>query len=229
MAAKLRKFYETGNQVNDDPLVCVFENFILDKEIEALLAAAKPILQQALVSADQSGVTSDGRTGSSCWIAHSHNAVIEELSLRIAEVVGIGLECAESLQVIHYDESEQYAPHFDAWDKTTERGQRCMAKGGQRMVTCLFYLNDVARGGGTSFPNLDMEIQAKKGRMLLFHNCHEGSTQRHPDSLHGGMPVLQGEKWGCNFWFRELDYQEPGTVPTRANDTSPPPKYSRVI
>ena len=62
------------------------------------------------------------------------------------------------------------------------------------MVTCLLYLNDVEDGGETSFPNLDLEIRAKKGRMVQFHNCHEGSTARHRDSLHGGMPVLKGEK-----------------------------------
>lgn len=228
MTAKLRKFYETGNRVNDDPMVCVFEDFLSDTEVEQVLAAAQPKLKQALVSAAKSGITSSGRSGSNCWVPHSYNGVIEELSLRIAEVVGIGLEYAESLQVIHYAENEEYAPHFDAWDKSTERGQRCMAKGGQRMVTCLLYLSDVAEGGGTSFPNLDMEIRAKKGRMLLFHNCHEGSTVRHPDSLHGGMPVLKGEKWACNFWFRELEYQAPGTVPTRAKAAAAP-KFSRVI
>ena len=104
-----------------------------------------------------------------------------------------------------------------------------MAKGGQRMVTCLLYLNDVEEGGGTPFPNLDMEIRAKKGRMVLFHNCHEGSTVRHPDSLHGGMPVLKGEKWACNLWFRELEYQALETVPTEPADTTAPPKYGRVI
>ena len=229
MTAKLRKFYETGNQVNDAPLVCVFEDFLSDSEVEHVLAAAKPKLKQALVSSAKSGVTSAGRSGSNCWIPHGYDEVIEKLSLRIAEIVGNGLEYAESLQVIHYDENEQYAPHYDAWDKASERGQRCMAKGGQRMVTCLLYLSDVEEGGGTSFPNLDMEIRAKKGRMVLFHNCHEHSTVRHPDSLHGGMPVLKGEKWACNFWFRELVYQAPGTVPTGPADSTPPPKYSRVI
>lgn len=229
MTAKLRKFYETGNRVNDDPLLCVFENFLSDSEIEHVLTAAEPKLKQALVRAAKSGVTSAGRSGSNCWIPHGHNAVIEKLSLGIAEIVGNGLEYAESLQVIHYNESEQYAPHYDAWDKASQRGQRCMEKGGQRRVTCLLYLNDVEEGGGTSFANLDMEIRAKKGRMVLFHNCHEGSTVRHPDSLHGGMPVLQGEKWACNFWFPERVYQAPGTVPTEPVDTSVPPKTNRVM
>lgn len=229
MTAKLRKFYETGNKVNDEPLVCVFENFLSDSEVEHVLAVAAPKLEQALVSSAKSGVTSAGRSGSNCWIPHGYDAVIEKLSLRIAEIVGNSLEYAESLQVIHYSESEQYAPHYDAWDKATERGQRCMAKGGQRMITCLLYLNDVEEGGGTSFPNLDMEIRAKKGRMVVFHNCHEGSAVRHPDSLHGGMPVLKGEKWACNFWFRELPYQSSATVPSSPADSAAPSQYSRVI
>lgn len=229
MTAKLRKFYETGNKVNDEPLVCVFEHFLSDAEIEHVLAAAAPKLEQALVSSAKSGVTSAGRSGSNCWIPHGHDAVIEKLSLRIAEIVGNSLEYAESLQVIHYSENEQYTPHYDAWDKATERGQRCMAKGGQRMVTCLLYLNDVEEGGGTSFPNLDMEIRAKKGRMIVFHNCREGSTVRHPDSLHGGMPVLRGKKWACNLWFRELPYQSSGTALSSPADTAGSPQYSRVI
>lgn len=97
------------------------------------------------------------------------------------------------------------------------------------MVTCLLYLNDVAEGGGTAFPNLDMEIRPKKGRMLLFHNCHQGSTVIHPDSLHGGLPVLKGEKWACNFWFRELVFQAPGTGKSTDSETDAPPKYARVI
>lgn len=229
MTAKLRKFYETGSRVNDEPLVCVFENFLSDGEVEHLLAAAAPKLEQALVSGPISAELHAGRSGSSSWVPHRYDAVIEELSLRIAEVVGIGLEYAEPLLVIYYAKGEECAPHYDAWDKTSERGKNCMAKGGQRMVTCLFYLSDVEEGGGTAFPNLDMEIRAKKGRLVLFHNCQEGSTVPHPDSLHAGLPILKGEKWACNFWFRELLYQAPETVPTEPVDSTVQPKYSRII
>lgn len=229
MTIKLRNFYETGRQVNDDPLVAVFEDFLEELEIQQLISAAQSGLKQALVSDTQQGVESAGRTGRNCWIPHGHNAVIEELCWRVSDVVGIPLEHAESLQVVHYAESQQYAPHFDAWDAATERGQRCMARGGQRMVTCLLYLNDVAAGGGTAFPKLDMEVRAKKGRMLLFHNCHTDTILRHPDSLHGGMPVQEGEKWACNLWFREKPYQAPGATPARKSETSATPVFGKII
>ena len=51
MTAKLRKFHETGIQVNDEPLVCVFEDFFSDSEVEHVLSAAQPKLKQALASA----------------------------------------------------------------------------------------------------------------------------------------------------------------------------------
>ncbi len=229
MTIQTRNFYEIGRQVNDDPLVCVFENFLSEQEIEQLLSAAKPKLAPALVSSAENGVVSSGRTGSTCWIPLNYNEVIEELTLRIAEVVGISLENAESLQVVHYDQSQEYAPHYDAWVAESESGKRCMQRGGQRLVTCLIYLNDVESGGGTSFPKLDMEIVAKKGRMVIFHNCYPGQTVRHPDTLHGGMPVLEGEKWACNLWFREKVYQAPATLPGTKSTTTAKSKFSRFI
>lgn len=229
MTLKLRDFYEIGRKINDEPLVYVFEDFLTDIEVDQLLTAAKPKLQQALVSAAQAGVKSAGRSGRNCWIPHNYNAVVKDLVLRVAEIVGIPLQNAESMQVIYYARSEQYAPHFDAWDAGTERGQRCMAKGGQRLVTCLLYLNDVEAGGGTCFPKLDMEVKAKRGRMVLFHNCHRGSNIRHPASLHGGLPVLAGEKWACNFWFRETSIREAGVVADGKLAPSSPPKFNRII
>lgn len=227
MQVQTRDFYEIGQEVNDDPLVCVFENFLSEQEIEQLLVAAKPKLTPALVSSADNGVVSSGRTGSTCWVPLNHNKVISELSLRVAEIVGISLENAESLQIVHYGPTQEYAPHYDAWVAESDSGKRCMARGGQRLVTCLLYLNDVQAGGGTSFPKLDMEIRAIKGRMVIFHNCHPGQNIRHPNSLHGGMPVIEGEKWACNIWFRERVFQSPAMIP--GGKPSAQAKFSRVI
>lgn len=230
MGIRLREFYEIGTSVNEDPQVWVFEDFLSGSEIDALLRPARERLQQALVSSAQAGVESEGRSGSNCWVAHKHDAVLAALSQRIADIVNLPLVHAESFQVVHYDRSEEYAPHYDAWDAGTERGQRCMARGGQRLVTCLAYLNDPEQGGNTIFPRLDLQVRAKKGRMLLFHNCYPDSVVRHPHSLHGGMPVLRGEKWACNLWFREQPYQSTGSakVPTATPDETPGSK-TRII
>ena len=203
LTLNLCRHYPQGQLVHEEPLIYVFEDFLNSAEIQALVAAAASNLERALVTAAKQGVVSRGRTGRNCWVHHHQTPVISGLSHRISNLVGLPLDHAESLQVIHYSETQEYGPHYDAWDAGTDRGQRCMARGGQRLVTCLLYLNEVEAGGGTCFPKLDLEVRAKRGRMLLFHNCFANTSLRHPDSLHGGLPVEAGEKWACNLWFRE--------------------------
>jgi prolyl 4-hydroxylase len=204
---QLKSNYEGGLQVSDDPHVYLFDEFLSADECAHLVLLASPQLSPSLVSGGQDGVISEGRTSDVHWIPHAKSGITELVCNRMADLVGIPLENCESIQVIHYAEGQEYRPHYDAWELHTETGKRCLARGGQRMVTCLAYLNEVEQGGGTYFPKLDVEIMPRLGRMVLFHNCKADSTERHEKSLHGGMPLEKGEKWACNFWFRENTFQ----------------------
>lgn len=203
MHQKMSFAYQGASTLHDAPLLCTLDAFVSDQEASHLIALAKDKLAQALVSSAKSGVKSAGRTGMNCWIRHETDNVVGSLVDRVCDLVKLPRNHAESIQMIYYGQDQQYKPHFDAWDPNTERGQRCMAKGGQRLLTCLMYLNTPTKGGGTIFPKLDKEVQAQKGRIVIFHNCHPNSIDRHPHSLHGGMPVIEGEKWACNLWFRD--------------------------
>jgi len=192
--------------VRDEPLMRIYENIFDADECEHIIELAKPELDRAVVSGGESGVKSDGRTGSVRWLRHDISSTVQGCVNRLAEVTGLPTTNAESLQVIHYAQNQEYKPHFDAWEHDTERGKRCMARGGQRLVTCLVYLNDTFKGGGTVFPRMDTEVQPRQGRMVLFENCVAGGNIRDDSTLHGGSPVLDGEKWACNLWFRENTY-----------------------
>jgi len=222
MTVQILQQYDIGQQVNDEPVIYVFEDFLRANEMAELIAAAQFNLQRAVVSDAKIGKVSLSRTGQNCWVRHRQTAVIGGLCDRVSALVGLPLTQAESLQVIHYAETQEYKPHFDAWDASTDRGKRCMERGGQRLVTCLLYLNEVESGGGTCFPKLDMEVRAVQGRMVLFHNCQAGTNLRHPASLHGGLPVEAGEKWACNLWFRERSCRGDRTHPKVSG-------FSRVI
>lgn len=200
---KLAASYSGATALNEEPFVCTVDDFVSEKLSEHIISVARDKLAEALVSASKSGVKSAGRSGKNCWIPHKTDGKILGLVERICSLVKLPRSHAESLQVIYYGKDQQYKPHFDAWDASTERGQRCMARGGQRLVTCLIYLNTPKAGGGTSFPELGQEVQAKQGKLTIFHSCYPGTIKRHPHSLHGGMPVAEGEKWACNLWFRD--------------------------
>ena len=194
---------QNGFKVYDDPLIQVIDNLLSTEDCQHIIELAKPHMKVAVVSGVDGGIKSAGRTGGVHWVKHDTTPVISKIVDRISDTVGVPRSHAESLQVIYYGVTQQYKPHFDAYDLTTEVGKRCTAKGGQRLVTALLYLNDVEGGGGTTFPKAGCNVAARPGRAVIFHNCYDGTNVRHPSSLHGGMPVEKGEKWACNLWYRE--------------------------
>lgn len=185
------------------PGVWTVENCINRKEALAIRQLASDKMKKAVVSGAKSGILSKGRTNSLAWIKHDASKVTKKVATRIAGIVGLPLAHAENFQVIRYEPPQEYRPHFDAYDSTTERGQRTMENGGQRLITVLCYLNDVEAGGETEFPKLGIKVDPKPGRLLIFENCEEGTTNRSDLSLHAGLPVEQGVKWAFNLWFRE--------------------------
>ena len=118
------------------------------------------------------------------------------------------LENAEAFQVLHYDVEEEYQPHMDTFEQDTDLGRAFLGNSGQRIITVLGYLNDVEKGGETSFPNIDKIVKPKKGKVVVFQNCHAGSTSPNKGALHGACPVVMGEKWAFNLWYRESKAEE---------------------
>jgi prolyl 4-hydroxylase len=169
---------------------------------------AKPHIKRAGVVLDEGFKPSEGRTGSNHWLKYDEDDVVKSIGERIADIVGLPLENAESMQIIHYGTEQEYRPHFDAFNLSLARGQKAAQWGGQRLVTALVYLNKVEGGGATQFPKLGITVPASPGRMVIFHNTTEDISGPHPLSLHAGMPVEAGEKWAFNLWFRHHNTRE---------------------
>ncbi|HRI09770.1 MAG TPA: 2OG-Fe(II) oxygenase [Nannocystaceae bacterium] len=195
--------------LHQDPLVWTLDALLSRAECEHIVRLAEPGLRRAEVSGDRAGQHSQGRTNAVVWLPHAVDTKTAAICHRIAALVGLPLDHAESMQVIRYDEGQEYRAHFDAYDLTTPRGQRCCARGGQRLVTALAYLTDVETGGGTAFPTLSLTVTPRRGRLLVFHDCHPGTNTRHPDTLHAGLPVVAGRKWAFNLWFHERPFRDP--------------------
>jgi prolyl 4-hydroxylase len=194
----------TKTVLNTDPKVYTVDNFISDKNCQHFINISRDKIKQALVSGDKEGIISNGRTGQNCWIAHDFDKVTQKVAKAISELVGMPLENAESFQIIYYGLDEEYRQHYDGWlFDGSEKSTRNMKIGGQRMVTALAYLNTVPNGGGTKFTKLNKEVKSKKGKLLVFSNVEKDENTRHDLSEHAGMPVLEGEKWAFNLWFRE--------------------------
>lgn len=190
-------------QHNTAPGVWTLDSCVNSTEAEAICEIASDKMTKAVVSGSKSGVMSKGRTNSVAWVKHGTNTITKSVADRVATIVGIPLDNAENFQVIRYEPGQEYRPHFDAYNAESERGQRTMKNGGQRIVTALCYLNEVESGGETHFPKLNIKVEPALGRLLIFENCKSGSNVRTELSLHAGLPVEKGIKWAFNLWFRE--------------------------
>jgi prolyl 4-hydroxylase len=67
------------------------------------------------------------------------------------------------------------------------------------------YLSDVEVGGETIFPTIGLSVKPKVGSAVYFEYCNS-LGQVDPLSLHGGSPVLKGEKWIVTKWMRQEKY-----------------------
>ncbi len=168
-----------------------------------LIAIGQEWLQPALVTDERSGaeISHPERISEMAWPKRDDYPLLQSLAEGIAQLTGVPVACQEPLQILHYRPGGEYRPHFDAFaaDAPTLR------QGGNRSLTLILYLNTVEAGGETAFPELGVRISPLLGGGVLFRNLDDGGN-RHPRSLHAGLPVLRGGKWIATTWIRQEAY-----------------------
>ena len=193
-------------KLHDEPEIYTISNFVSSLECQHMISISKDSMQKSLVSYEKGGDLSSGRTSSNTWIKHNHDDITISIANKIAKQVGIPIENAEAFQVVKYEHGQEYKNHCDSWNHNySEKTLRCMKYGGARLKTALVYLNDVEDGGATRFSKLDISVSPKMGKLLVFANTFPGTNESNILSEHAGMPVIKGEKYIFNLWFRECD------------------------
>jgi prolyl 4-hydroxylase len=185
-----------------NPRVVVFGGLLSDDECEGLIALAKPRLARSLTVSTDTGAEeiNQDRTSNGMFFQRGENELVQRIEARIARLVNWPVENGEGLQVLHYRPGTEYKPHYDYFDPAQPGTPTIVKRGGQRVGTIVMYLGEPDKGGGTVFPDVHLEIAPKRGNAVFF------SYERpHPSTrtLHGGTPVLAGEKWIATKWLRE--------------------------
>lgn len=190
----------------DAPDIVLLENFMTASECDNLCELSKDSLTKSTVVDDITGdgVDHEARTSQGTYFTLGQNSLVEKIEARICEITGIPTINGEGIQILNYANGGEYKPHFDYFPDS-EGGRANMAKGGQRIITMIMYLNDVTTGGATIFPEVNLSIYPKKGSALYFSYCNS-SGDVDPLTLHGGAPVIKGEKWIATKWLRQNAY-----------------------
>mmetsp|Transcript_1902 Transcript_1902/g.11601 ORF Transcript_1902/g.11601 Transcript_1902/m.11601 type:complete len:313 (-) Transcript_1902:1009-1947(-) len=133
---------------------------------------------------------------------------------KIARVSLLPASYGEPMKIFKYDANQGYEPHYDTLDHSYG------PQSGQRVATFLLFLSSWEGGGETLFPlegaenlkrlrsldygscNLGLKVSPQKGDGLLLLNANPDATiDMH--ALHGGCPVVQGEKWLAKKWIND--------------------------
>lgn len=187
------------------PDLLVLENLLDSDECLALIAAARPRLQRSLTVALETGgeEVHDDRTSDGMFFTRGETGLVASIEARIARLLDWPVENGEGLQVLRYGPGAEYKPHYDYFDPAEAGSATILARGGQRVATLVIYLQEPEQGGATVFPDLRLQVAPRRGSAVFF-----SYGQAHPCSqtLHGGMPVLAGEKWIATKWLREREF-----------------------
>ena len=185
-----------------NPRVVVFSGLLSGEECDEIVALARVRLARSETVQTETGSSevNEARTSQGMFFERGEHAVCARLEARIAALMSWPIENGEGLQVLRYGPGAEYKPHYDYCDPDQAGTPTILKRGGQRVASLVCYLNSPTLGGQTIFPDVQLDVAPIKGNAVFFSYDRPHPVTR---SLHGGAPVIEGEKWVATKWLRE--------------------------
>lgn len=193
----------------DSPSAVLLDNLVTEEEADALLllAESKGMRPSGVVSGDDgTSIQHEARTSSSAYLKDDDTPLLDVISNRIAKLTNWPRENSEQLQLLRYEEGQEYKPHYDWFSRTVKGSEKHLSSGGQRVGTTVIYLQEADEGGYTRFPRVGFEVSPKKGSAIFFANV-DSYGKEDTAALHAGTPVIRGVKIVLTCWQRERSRQ----------------------
>ncbi len=208
--------YVQENFMQPDLKVC---NNTFMMEIKGLLtpeqcdqlrvAALKQGMEDSRVGEAENELDTNVRKSTQVWFKQDDNAITKIIAAKAIDLVRSMHTCFgditisnnfEDIQIVRYQQNGKYDPHYDGTECSGDDESPCLKN--QRIATLLIYLNDDFEGGATRFPNLGTSVKPQKGNAVFFWVSDPTTGLVYKKTLHGGDPVVEGEKWIATQWIR---------------------------
>lgn len=188
--------------------IWTFDDFLTPNECESLLSELKiSFWEPSLTYRKQEdnryeNVLTEFRKSETAhqeWFSEDVNTWIRKIESRISRLFDIDPANLENWQATDYPLDGHFDYHLDAgyWDDHYA---------GDRILTFLLYLTTPEEGGGTDFRALDIYVEAKAGRLLVWNNLFPNGDCDHR-MIHSGTPLLKGHKTTLVSWQRQKKYR----------------------
>jgi prolyl 4-hydroxylase len=189
------------------PALAVLESVLSEDECAQLIELARGRMQPSTVVDPLTGENrvAGHRDSEGMFFRLGETPFIAALDRRLSELMNCPVENGEGLQVLRYGPGTKATPHFDFLVPNNQANRESITRSGQRVSTMVVYLNRVAAGGETVFPELGLAVSPKPGNAVVFEYTNS-LGQVDPKSVHAGAEVHQGEKWAVTKWMRERPF-----------------------
>ena len=185
-----------------NPRVLVFAGLLSDAECDEMIDLSRQRLARSETVQTDTGSSevNSARTSEGMFFGRGEFELCARIEARMAALMRWPIENGEGLQVLRYRPGAEYKPHYDYFDPAQPGTPTILKRGGQRVASIVCYLNTPTRGGATIFPDVQLDVAPVKGNAVFFSYDRAHPATR---SLHGGAPVIEGEKWVATKWLRE--------------------------
>jgi prolyl 4-hydroxylase len=161
-------------------------------------------------------VYSSERTSTYIHLTKSQDKVVRAIEIKAADILGLDVCNVEPLQIVHYENGQQFTLHHDAGTFNAENGEIVDVIHPRRLVTFFVYLNNLPENEGcTEFPSLNLKVHPIRGSAVLFCNMlPDGNADKR--TIHCANPVSYPlEKYGLNIWVCDQNLHDFTYLPVK--------------
>jgi len=194
------------------PWVLAFDDFLTAEECNHLIQQGydkgyerSTGVGELQIDGTNKAVKSTSRTSTNAWCTDEcYNTTTTKTILnRIETITGIPETNGEYLQLLRYEAGQFYSSHHDYLENDLKYPW------GPRILTFYLYLNDVVRGGGTRFTDLDLMVTPKRGSAILWPSVlNEAPKEIDSRTNHEAIAVEEGIKYGANAWIHLRNFKK---------------------
>jgi prolyl 4-hydroxylase len=189
----------------------IIPGFLTEAECNELIEMARnrTARSQGWNTEDGTESVSEYRTSEHMFVTRSETPLVQNIEQRIAYHTGFPVENQEAIQIVRYEPGKYYKVHWDYFDPKWAGSASAFARGGNRAVTFMIYLNTVPEGygGETHFNRAGVSVQPDMGKACMWYNIFPQNKTVDITTSHEGRPPKDPyEKWIATIWIREYRF-----------------------
>lgn len=188
-------------RIEDDRIqLFVLDDFLSSDECRAVIEQIELNLRPSTITSGKD--KSKFRTSSTCDLGLIESKIITRIDKKISRALGVHLSWSETIQGQKYEVGQEFKAHTDYFEPNSDEFERYADGLGQRTWTFMVYLNNTPKGGETRFTALNKTFIPKAGQAVIWNNLNV-IGEPNANTMHHGMPVLEGTKKIITKWFRD--------------------------